>query len=57
MQATVARLKLAAHPPDIVITIPRNACRFFEFYRAAELIELGREKAEAVLGGSVDRSD
>lgn len=51
MQATVARLKLAAHPPDVVITIPRNACRFFEFYRATELIESGRERAETVLGG------
>lgn len=49
MQATVARLKLAAHPPDVVISIPRNVCRFFEFYRATELIELGREKAEEIL--------
>lgn len=56
MQATVTRLKLAANPPDVVITIPRNACRFFEFYRATELIELGREKAEALLDGSVDTS-
>ncbi len=56
MQATVARLKIAAHPPDVVITIPRNACRFFEFYRATELIELGRERAEAALGGGFDSS-
>ena len=53
MQATVTRLKLAAHPPDVVITIPRNASRFFEFYRATELIELGRDKAETALGGGV----
>ncbi len=54
MQGTVTRLKLAAHPPDVVITIPRNACRFFEFYRATELIKLGHERAEAILGGGVD---
>lgn len=53
MQATVTRLKLAAHPPDVIITIPRNASRFFEFYRATELIELGREKAEAALNSGV----
>jgi NTE family protein len=56
MQGTVARLKLAAHPPDVVITIPRNACRFFEFYRASELIEVGREKTQASLGGDADLS-
>lgn len=51
MQATLTRFKLAANPPDVVINIPRNACRFFEFYRATELIELGRERAGAILGG------
>lgn len=50
MQATVTRLKLAAHYPDVVVTIPRNACRFFEFYRASELIAFGHEKADEVLG-------
>ncbi|MDH3687979.1 MAG: patatin-like phospholipase family protein [Gammaproteobacteria bacterium] len=53
MQATVARLKLAAHFADAVITIPRNSCRFFEFYRASEMIEFGREKAEEVIGKGV----
>jgi NTE family protein len=56
VQDTVTRLKLAANPPDVVITIPRNVCRFFEFYRATELIEFGRERAEAILGGSIDLS-
>ena len=45
MQDTIAQLKLMAHPPDVVIDIPRNACGFFEFWRAEELIELGRERA------------
>ncbi len=56
MQATVTRLKLAAHPPDVVITIPRNASRFFEFYRATELIDLGRRKAESALGSSINHA-
>lgn len=49
MQSTVARLKLAAYPPDVLIEIPRNACGTMEFDRANEMIALGRKKAEAVL--------
>ena len=49
MQSTIARQKLAAYPPDLVIEIPRDACRTLEFDRAAEMIELGRKIAEASL--------
>ncbi len=49
MQAAIGRLKLAAYSPDIVIDIPRDACAFYEFYRAAEMIELGRRRARSVL--------
>jgi NTE family protein len=49
MQATIARLKLAAYSPDAVVEVPRDACRFYEFQKASELIETGREKAAAVL--------
>jgi len=45
MQSTIARQKLAAYPPDVVIEIPRNACGTLEFDRAAEMIKLGRRKA------------
>ena len=45
MQSTIARQKLAAYPPDIVIEIARNACGTFDFDRAAEIIELGRVTA------------
>jgi len=49
MQSTIARQKLAAYPPDIVIDIARNACGTLEFDRAAEMIELGRKKAQGQL--------
>ena len=49
MQNAIARLKLAAYSPDIVIEIPRDVCTFYEFYRAEELIELGQKRAEATL--------
>ncbi len=45
MQDTISRLKLAEYSPDIVIEVPRSACGFFEFWRAEELIALGRERA------------
>jgi len=49
VQETVTRLKLAAQPPDLLITIPRNACAFYEFHRAAELIDLGRTRTREAL--------
>lgn len=45
MQSTIARQKLAAYPPDVVIEIARNSCQTLEFDRAAEMIELGYRKA------------
>lgn len=49
VQETITRLRLAAQPPDLLITIPRNACAFHEFYRADELIELGRMRTREAL--------
>jgi len=45
MQSTIARQKLAAYPPDVILEIPRNACGTLEFDRAEEMIELGRKTA------------
>lgn len=50
MENTIARLKLAAYSPDVTIEIPRNACRIHEFWRAEELIALGREKTAKAFG-------
>lgn len=44
MHDTIADLKLSACSPDVIVEIPRNACGFFEFWRAQELIALGRER-------------
>ena len=46
MQGLVARQKLAAHPPDLLVSIARNACGTLEFDRAAEMIALGYQAAE-----------
>jgi NTE family protein len=45
MQDTISQLRLSAYSPDVLIEIPRNACGFFEFWRAEELIALGRDSA------------
>lgn len=42
-QAALTRHQLASHPPDLLIEVPRIACRSLDFHRAAELIEVGRE--------------
>jgi len=49
MQTTIARMKLAAYTPKLVIEIPRNLCTFFEFDRATELIEFGYRRTEEAL--------
>lgn len=49
MQAQIARVHLALDPPELVIRIPRDACQFYEFWRARELIALGRAEAERAL--------
>jgi NTE family protein len=49
MQAQIARVELALDPPELVIRVPRDACQFYEFWRAGELIEIGRAEAEKAL--------
>ncbi len=49
MQSTIARQKLAAYPPDLVIDIPRDAARTFDIDRFVEMIEIGRKAADKAL--------
>jgi NTE family protein len=49
LQGTLTRLRLAVNPPDVLVEIPRNACGALEFYRADELIALGRREAAAAM--------
>jgi len=45
MQNSLAQYKVAGYPPDLLINVPRNICRFFEFHKAPEIIRLGRQIA------------
>ncbi|MFP4310407.1 MAG: patatin-like phospholipase family protein [Nitriliruptoraceae bacterium] len=49
LQASVTRFRLAANPPDLLITVPRGAARALDFHRAPELIALGRARATEAL--------
>src|SRR5688572_10035701 len=49
MQAQISRVQLALDPPELVIRIPRDACQFYEFWRARELIDVGRREADKAL--------
>jgi NTE family protein len=49
MQANLSRLRLAAYQPDLQVQLARNVSSAYEFYRAKELIELGREKMRSAL--------
>ncbi len=49
MQNKITGLQLAAYSPDIVISVPRNVCSFYEFYRAQEIIDIGYELAHKSL--------
>ncbi len=42
MQEAMARFRLAGFPPDLLITVPKDAARTLDFHRAGAMIELGR---------------
>jgi len=49
MESAIARYRLAAYSPDVLIEVPRNLCAFHEFHRARELIAAGRHHAALAL--------
>jgi NTE family protein len=52
MQGYMTEMQLARDPPDTLIGIPHDACAIYEFWRAEEMIELGRQAAARVLDQS-----
>lgn len=49
MSALITRFRLAALPPDVLVTVPGDAAKVMDFHRAEELIAMGRELTEAAL--------
>jgi len=63
MQAQIARMQLALDPPDLLVRVSHDTCAFYEFWRATELIDVGRAAAEHALtalaqqNGDADAAD
>ena len=49
MQASLSQYKIAGYPPDLLVRMPQNCCEMYEFHRAQEMIDLGREVARQAL--------
>lgn len=49
MQTSLSQYKIAGYPPDLLVKIPKNCVEMHEFYRANELIEIGRHIAKEAL--------
>lgn len=48
-QALITRLRMASNPPDLYLEFSRGIADAFDFHRATELIDLGRETAARAL--------
>ncbi len=53
MQSVLTRYRMAGNPPDVLVTVPKDACRSLDFHRASDMIEIGRELTVAALDRSV----
>jgi NTE family protein len=49
MLSQITKLTLQLNPPDLLIEVSRNACGTFDFYKATELIEAGKEATKECL--------
>jgi len=49
MQRLLTRYRLAGDQPDVLISVPKDACRTLDFHRASDMIALGRELTIAAL--------
>ena len=49
MTYTIAQMRLEQHSPDMLIEISVDSCGLFDFYRAEEMVEIGRHAAEKAM--------
>ena len=56
MQRLLTRYRLAGDQPDVLITVPKDACRTLDFHRASDMIALGRELTVAALDRETTRT-
>lgn len=49
MQSALVQYKLAGYPPDLLVNVPKNSCRTYDYHKAPEMIQIGRERMHAAL--------
>jgi len=49
MQSALVQYKISGYPPDLLVNVPKNASRSYDYHKAPELIQLGRERMAAAL--------
>lgn len=49
MQSSLSQFKIAGYPPDLLVSMPAEACEMYEFYRGEEMIRMGRIVASDAL--------
>jgi NTE family protein len=49
MTYKLAQISLKEHAPDVLIEVSRDACGTYDFYKAGELVEMGREATHKAL--------
>ena len=49
MQSALVQYKIAGYPPDLLVNVPKNAGRSYDYHRAPELIQLGLRQMAAAL--------
>lgn len=45
MQGAIGRYRMAATPPDLLVSIPRDTAGTYDFHHAREIADVGREEA------------
>ncbi|MFN8256864.1 MAG: patatin-like phospholipase family protein [Bacteroidales bacterium] len=54
MQNKITNLTLEKYPPDILVNISKNACSTFDFFKAAEIINLGRNEFKKAMAAYLE---
>lgn len=52
----ISQITIEKHPPDILINVSKESCRTFDFYKAEEMVEIGRISAQKILVGQRSKS-
>ncbi|WP_404362372.1 patatin-like phospholipase family protein [Marinobacter sp.] len=49
MQSALVQYKIAGYPPDLLVNVPKNVSRTYDYHKAPELIQIGRERMTRAL--------